>query len=687
MADLREILHIYKGQRIAIYGLSRATEEVIEVLKNNLYIVGLLDSFQESGSLYGYPIYSLQNIIQKNVKCIVVAARPGSCKAIARKIGDICKQEDIALIDIRGNNLLLEPAVKFYFATKMGKKKEDLIQYAHNFAVISFDLFDTLITRQTLYFSDFLELVYKKLNTCGMYVEDFVNKRLACEKELSQHSVPTLEEIYQAMIKKYHLTGWNHVVAAQQEWKTDLSILIPRKDMCALLRLFLEQGKTIYIISDSYYNKFQIQTILDCCEIKGYTDILISCEYETGKTENLFSIWNMQIHNLPALHIGDDLLADIECAQKHGVASYYIHSTLELFEMTGYLGLKKYMSTWEERLHIGLFVNRLMNSPFQFEHEGNGISIKYEQDIGYLFFAPLLSDFVIWLNEQLQSNQIHQILFAARDGYLVQKMYTSLYSHIKAYYFLTSRIAMIRACVETEEDIDFVEQMKFSGTIQQEILDRFGLLWTKKEKDRCKTCLSDYKEEIFRNAVQKKKNYKCYIKNLGLEEESVAFFDFISKGTCQYFLKKMIPNHVKGFYFSRMEENDISTKNLEINTFYTPIEWHNSKLFEDYYIMEVILTSPFPSVVEFDSTGNPIFASETRSNQDIRCIEQIQNGILEYWELVCEIMEDKNWWKCKDLDEILLSLIHRFNLEQSHFIGLKVEDPFFHRQTNIADLI
>lgn len=103
--------------------------------------------------------------------------------------------------------------------------------------------------------------------------------------------------------------------------------------------------------------------------------------------------------------------------------------------------------------------------------------------------------------------------------------------------------------------------------------------------------------------------------------------------------------------------------------------------------MEVILTSPFPSVVEFDSTGNPIFASETRSNQDIRCIEQIQNGILEYWELVCEIMEDKNWWKCKDLDEILLSLIHRFNLEQSHFIGLKVEDPFFHRQTNIADLI
>lgn len=38
----------------------------------------------------------------------IVVARPGSCKVIAKRIKDICTQNNIQVHDVRGNNLLEE---------------------------------------------------------------------------------------------------------------------------------------------------------------------------------------------------------------------------------------------------------------------------------------------------------------------------------------------------------------------------------------------------------------------------------------------------------------------------------------------------------------------------------------------------------------------------------------------------
>lgn len=83
----------YKGKKIALYGLGVETQKALKVLKTDFNIIGLLDGFQEEGSLYDCPIVSLKNVIERGVKLIVVVARPGSCKAIARRIGDKCIEE------------------------------------------------------------------------------------------------------------------------------------------------------------------------------------------------------------------------------------------------------------------------------------------------------------------------------------------------------------------------------------------------------------------------------------------------------------------------------------------------------------------------------------------------------------------------------------------------------------------
>ena len=80
----------YSSEKIALYGLGTETEKALLSLKDRFEIIGLLDSFQEEGNLYGKNIFSLKQMIEKGVKLIIVVARPGSCKAIGKKSKRTC---------------------------------------------------------------------------------------------------------------------------------------------------------------------------------------------------------------------------------------------------------------------------------------------------------------------------------------------------------------------------------------------------------------------------------------------------------------------------------------------------------------------------------------------------------------------------------------------------------------------
>ena len=105
MSDLVELFKRYKNRKIAIYGLGTESEKAIAALDDFLDIIGLLDGFKEDGDLYGKKIISLTEVIEKKVELILVVARPGSCKAIAKRIGAFCKENQIDLIDVRGKDL------------------------------------------------------------------------------------------------------------------------------------------------------------------------------------------------------------------------------------------------------------------------------------------------------------------------------------------------------------------------------------------------------------------------------------------------------------------------------------------------------------------------------------------------------------------------------------------------------
>ena len=178
----------YYGEKIALYGLGTETQKALLSFEDQFEVMGLMDSFQESGEIFGKKIMALPQVVDEGVKLIIVVARPGSCKAIAKKIGDVCREHEIALMDIRGKNLLERKRVTYDFTGVSGGTKEELYQKIARVDVVSFDLFDTLVMREVLSSTDIAELTDALLREMGFDIYDFTALRLGTEKRLSKNT-------------------------------------------------------------------------------------------------------------------------------------------------------------------------------------------------------------------------------------------------------------------------------------------------------------------------------------------------------------------------------------------------------------------------------------------------------------------------------------------------------------------
>lgn len=688
MPDVLELLNRYRDCNIAVYGLGIETKKLLKQLSGDLHIIGLLDSYKEEGMIYDCRIIPFSEAIERQVKLILVVARPGSCKAIAGRIKGKCIEHGIDLIDIRGNDLCREKRVVYDFASVSGGTKAQLIEEVGKREVVSVDLFDTLIMRKTLFITDLFELLDAKLRKRGIEISNFASKRLSCEKELTNGRAPRLQEIYLKLSIENNVTQMSPDELAELEWETDCSLLVPRKAFCDFMDKLNEDGVKIYIVSDTYYTKQQIEKILEKCGIGFYADILASCEYGVGKQNGLFDRLMKRIGGKSCIHIGDDEVVDIACAKEHGLCAFRIYSAIDLFEAVGYFGMWDDMKSLSDRLKAGLFLANLFNNPFQFEKQDKRISINNAYDIGYLLLAPLITDFTFWFRMQIQEYNLKNIWFCARDGYLIKKLYDELTQETASIYFLTSRMAAIRAGIRDEKDIRYVEEMNFSGSVQEQLKERFGIQINKTEVDNPQGMgLTEYAKEIMERVKENEKNYLKYIETLQVEDGPVAFFDFVAKGTTQMFIGNLVSNHLKGLYFLQLEKENMKDKGLDIVSFYDVEHLYHSAIYEDYYILETVLTSQMPSLTSFDAGGKAIYADEKRTADDLRCIREMQTGIYEYFKEYIRLHVDKLPEINRKTDEKFLALIHHLNIHEERFTKMKVEDIFVNRFTDLRKLI
>ena len=654
------IIPIISNKPIAIYGLGTETERLISLLGEEHNIVGLLDGYKENGEQFDYPIISLQQAIDAGVDTIIVVARPGSCKVIAKRIREACIAAGITVYDVRGNDLLAEREAKLNFQGINVYTKSELMTAIDSADIVSFDLFDTLITRKLFFYTDIFEIM------------GLSQIRLSAEKELSAKGAPTLTEIYQNVVEAKSNINQSPEELAAQEWRIDSSSMVSREDVDQILDYAKKAGKKLVLTSDSYYSRAQIESILTRYNLNCFDQFFISCEEGIAKTTGLFGKLANYAHGKTVLHIGDDEWADVEKAKEFGINSFRIYSGKDLFDFLGGMGIEPNVKTVVDRVKLGMFIARQFSSPFQFEDGCKDAQLSRAEDIGYQICGPMIIDFMMWMLEKSKEENLANILLCARDGYLVKKIYDMLTKDDKAKYFLTSRISAIRAGVTNDEDIRYVNSMKFFGDDKECLKVRFGV--------------AD-ENTILQASKQKRENYMTYISSLNLTAGKLGVFDFVAKGTTQFFLQKIMPQELLGLYFLQLEPEFMADKNLKIESFYTEKERDTSAIFDNYYILEAILTSPMPSIDEFDEEGKPVYAPETRSQQNLNCISKMQHGILEYVSDCLSLIPMNAMEINKQLDEAFLSLIQKMEISVSDFKSLVVEDPFFGRMTNVTEVL
>lgn len=223
----------------------------------------------------------------------------------------------------------------------------ELANYSSEFDFISFDLFDTLVFRQNLsldaikeasayYFIGLLTRADAKRN---FTVKDAITSRtqftIMLKGSFQQNTEePSIEAVYKAMAIA---CGVGHADAKEIAEKTaryELGLdclalnLLPGAE--AVLKDLNQKGKTLFLVSDMYYQKEAILQILEQFSIRNYfADVLVSATAKkTKQTGNLFRELT-SLHELSpneVLHVGDNRQSDVIMANKANFKSVYFAS-------------------------------------------------------------------------------------------------------------------------------------------------------------------------------------------------------------------------------------------------------------------------------------------------------------------------------------------------------------------------
>ena len=465
------------------------------------------------------------------------------------------------------------------------------------------------------------------------------------------------------------------------EIATEKDALLPRSDMLEVFAYARKLGKQIVITSDMYLPS---AVLLQLLEENGYAkidEIYVSDERGVSKREGLFRLIRREHPNASIMHIGDNYKADIWPARCCGMDVFPIMSSLEMFRASGMSQTFKYLDSINERLLVGMFVNRAFGSPFsQSERNGRNLSAS---EFTNLFVSPLAVSFIIWLVRILQEKPYDAALFVARDGYLLLQMYEIVIKTFpdvkvpKGIYFQASRRLCIGSCLKNEQDLLWIKEQY--GYDIRDFLDKgLGItLETQKEDDvLCSNLWKELlvrKKEIFNESSRFKKQYKKYMDDMGISQNGrYILIDLDSRGTTQKALRQAFWPDLPSLYFHRWISQETPSTG-EMKSFLPLTDFYSMAS----YIFEFIFSSPLPSAIGFSEDGSILLGEECRSQEEIKIMFDCQKRVLTFLrEFLTLFVQDQSL--SRSIGQQLLELYSHISMRGAakSFLGISLSDDF-----------
>lgn len=258
-------------------------------------------------------------------------------------------------------------------------------QISSDYKVISFDIFDTLVSFAVYRPQDILAIAQKRINEEPGSKAEFVRDRLLAGKAAYEKygDKVSIDDIYgelasAAGISEEEAERWKEI-----EIQSVIDMAVPRKDIVSLMNVFIDQGKQVNLIADTHLPADVIKRIIyKCGGLEGYGLILSN---ETGRSKDKPGFWDAYAseHNVSeCFHFGDDLNSDYIVPTRSGIDSFLVMNPRDLYMLSEYYAKNGDAS---EELEIsvlyGLFISGgMFNSPFAFEPYTGMLKTWYFED-------------------------------------------------------------------------------------------------------------------------------------------------------------------------------------------------------------------------------------------------------------------------------------------------------------------
>ncbi len=633
----------HQNQSIVLYGIGKNTEAVLLGTKG-FHFIGLMDQAATGEIIYNYKVLSEEEVIEAH-PIIVIIARQFVVNIIYKRIRHLNKKHNILIYDFQGK-VLGEESLSYQNENLpyWNASEQELLEQIKEHDIITFDIFDTLLMRRVLQPEDVFELVEIKLRKQGY---DYPFKIMRLKAEQLSNPCSNLDEIYANLQKEYNLDMKLLKHMLELECQTDSMVLLRREKMCQIFQLAIDEGKLVYLLSDMYYSKKYMEGLLYQNGIIGYEGLFVSCDIKKEKSDGSLYQWFLScVSSGKLLHVGDNRRADVIEARKYNIDTYQIYSAYELLMASSIQDILSNADNLKKRCVLGLFVSKIFNNPFALHSSKGYLKIDNCFELGYCFVAPMLIEFMKWFILQVKKNEIQQILFPSRDGYLIKKLYELMSdSNIKTIYFRTSRRAVTVANIQGKDDIQKIAFRNYHGTYENFLKSRFGVDMEiedsrrenlVKGKQEIKQVLEDYENRILQNARVERKQYVKYLdENNIITNKKQALFDFVAGGTVQYHLKKLLNQNILGLYFATLNlpNNMYFIDTKEIVAAYGNITSYNThnNVGKYYLFLETILIDDKKSFSHINVKGQKMFEKGS-AKSNYHDVKEVQDAVLKYAE-------------------------------------------------------
>jgi predicted HAD superfamily hydrolase len=296
------------------------------------------------------------------------------------------------------------------------------------YKVISFDVFDTLITRLLSRPKDVFQLVELRAKLLGIDCTGYAEVRIAAERTARAKGAPevTLDEIYVELAAVFRFDHEQIDQLKGLELQVERDVCVAKPAGKKLYNTALASGVPTVITSDMYLPRDFIEELLNHCGYDGWTDCFVSCEYSATKASGaLYGIVanSMGVKPSDIIHVGDNLRSDILHAHREGLSTWKVSENYQEVENAS------------ESVVLGS--QAVCGSPVG---EDGGLDL---ERFGYRSLGPILVGFCEWLAVQLRQEGIEKVFYLARDGLIVQKTMDQLgISTLHGKYLYASRRAL-----------------------------------------------------------------------------------------------------------------------------------------------------------------------------------------------------------------------------------------------------